>query len=111
MAGIAASLTNTGTGYIALALFLTRWGTGLGVLTPAIVAAALRATPHAPGLASGASNTARQTGGALGIAIYAAVAGPATTPGFSSHSTALFMGSAALFVIAGLLCLGVAQSQ
>ncbi|MFE4874172.1 MFS transporter [Streptomyces sp. NPDC056682] len=111
MAGIAASLTNTGTGYIVLALFLTLWGTGLGVLTPAIVAAALKATPHAPGLASGASNTARQTGGALGIAIFATVAGSATAPGFSSHSTALFIGSAALFVLAGLLCLGVARSQ
>ncbi len=46
MVGIAASLTNTGTGYIVLAYFLTLWGTGLGVLTPAIVAAALKATPR-----------------------------------------------------------------
>ena len=111
MAGIAAGLTNTGTGYIVLAFFLALWGAGLGVLTPAIVAAALKATPRAPGLASGASNTARQTGGALGIAIFAAVAGSATAPGFGSHSAVLFTGSAALFVLAGLLCLGVARSR
>ncbi|MGC5410600.1 MFS transporter, partial [Streptomyces sp. DT225] len=111
MAGTAAGLTNTGTGYIVLAFFLALWGTGLGILTPAIVAAALKATPGAPGLASGASNTARQTGGALGIAIFAAVAGSATAPGFSSHATALFIGSAVLFVLAGLLCLGVGRSR
>ncbi|WP_093258919.1 hypothetical protein [Thermostaphylospora chromogena] len=93
------------------ALFLALWGTGLGVLTPAIVAAALKATPGTPGLASGASNTARQTGGALGIAVFAAVAGSATAPDFSSNSIGLFIGAAAAFVLAGLLCLGVAGNR
>ncbi|SEB30981.1 MFS transporter, DHA2 family, methylenomycin A resistance protein [Streptomyces melanosporofaciens] len=111
MAGIAATLTNTGISYVALAFFLALWGTGLGVLTPAIVSAALKATPCAPGLASGASNTARQTGGALGIAIFAAVAGAVTSPGFSSQSAALFIGAAVVFVLAGLLCFGIAVSQ
>jgi DHA2 family methylenomycin A resistance protein-like MFS transporter len=111
MLGIAGSLANPGTGYLVLAPCLALWGAGLGVLTPAIVAAALEAMPRAPGLASGASNAARQTGGAFGIAIFAGVAGPATTPRFSSHSTALFIGSAALFVLAGLLCFGVAGSH
>ncbi|MBX6387211.1 MAG: MFS transporter [Microbispora sp.] len=111
MAGIATDLTTTGTGYIVLALFLAVWGTGLGILTPAIVAAALKATPRAPGLASGASNTARQTGGALGVAIFAAVGGSATAPDFSSNSTVLLMNAAAAFVLAGLLCLGVARHR
>ena len=111
MAGIAASLTDTGTGYLVLAVFLALWGTGLGVLTPAVVAAALEATPRAPGLASGASNTARQTGGALGIAVFAALAGSASGPGFSARSTALFAGAAALLAVAGVLCLGVARSR
>ncbi len=110
-AGIAIDLTTTGTGYVVLALFLALWGTGLGILTPAIVAAALKATPRAPGLASGASNTARQTGGALGVAIFAAVGGSATAPDFSSNSTVLLLNAAAAFALAGLLCLGVARNR
>ncbi|HEY6932150.1 MAG TPA: MFS transporter, partial [Marmoricola sp.] len=90
MAGIATTLTSTGAGYLALGCFLAVWGTGLGLLTPAIVSAALEATPDTPGLASGASNTARQTGGALGIAIFAACAGSAGSVGFASRAVALF---------------------
>lgn len=111
MTGIAATLTNTGTGYVALAFFLALWGTGLGMLTPAIVAAALKATPGTPGLASGASNTARQTGGALGIALFTAIAGSAASLGFASQSAALFIGAAAVLVLAGALCFGVALGQ
>lgn len=103
MAGIAATLTNTGNGYLALAFFLAVWGTGLGVLTPAIVAAAMATTPKTPGLASGASNTARQTGGALGIAIFATVAGSAGSAGFTQRSAGLFVAAAAVLVLAGIL--------
>jgi len=40
------------------------WGIGLGVLTPAVVAAAIAAAPpERSGLASGVNNTARQAGG------------------------------------------------
>ena len=54
---------------------------GLAVLTPAVVAAAVAAVePSRAGLASGVNNTARQAGGALGIAAYGAVAGPASHP-------------------------------
>ncbi|MFG1696801.1 MFS transporter [Nonomuraea sp. NPDC049309] len=106
MAVIAATLTTTGPLVVALLL----WGAGIGVLTPAVVAAALRATPDAPGLASGASNTARQTGGALGIAVFAAVAGSATAPGFVSNATALFGVAAAAFALTGLLCLTGARA-
>lgn len=111
MAGIAATLTSSGTAYIALGFFLAVWGAGLGLLTPAVVSAALEATPGAPGLASGASNTARQTGGALGIALFAAVAGPATAPDFTRHSTWLFIGAGALFALTGLRCLGAPRNR
>ncbi|WP_052460822.1 MFS transporter [Microbacterium gorillae] len=101
--GIAFTLTNTAAGYIVLAFFLAVWGTGLGVLTPAIVTAALATTPTAPGLASGASNTARQTGGALGIAVFAAIAGSVGSAGFAQHSAALFIATAVIFVLAGVI--------
>ena len=57
------------------------WGVGLGVLTPAVVAAALSAVParHA-GLASGVNNTARQAGGVAGIALYGSIAGSPADP-------------------------------
>lgn len=77
-------------GYLTLCGCLAVWGCGLGLLTPAVVAAALRAVPEAPGLASGASNTARQTGGALGIALFAAVAGPSFAPDFAVRTAVLF---------------------
>lgn len=106
MAGVAGTLTATGTAYVGLGFFLMIWGAGLGILTPAIVSAALRAAPATPGLASGASNTARQAGGALGIALFAALAGSAGSADFGAHSAALFVGSAALLAVTGLLCLG-----
>jgi len=59
-AGIAVNLSHPA--YPVLACALAVWGAGLGILTPAIVTAALRAVPGASGTASGASNTARQAG-------------------------------------------------
>ncbi|MDN6510366.1 MAG: MFS transporter, partial [Corynebacterium sp.] len=105
--GIAFTMTNTGVGYIALAFFLAVWGIGLGVLTPAIVTAALATTPTTPGLASGASNTARQTGGALGIAVFATIAGSVDSAGFAQHSAALFITTAVIFMLAGITAFGV----
>jgi DHA2 family methylenomycin A resistance protein-like MFS transporter len=43
-AGIAGTIG--GSGHVALLSFLAVWGAGLGVLTPAIVSAALRAVPE-----------------------------------------------------------------
>lgn len=103
-AGIAASITGSD-----VLFFLLLWGTGLGILTPAIVSAALDAAPDAPGTASGASNTSRQTGGALGVAVFAVVAGPAYASGFVPRSTALFLAGALAFVTAAALCLVVGQ--
>jgi DHA2 family methylenomycin A resistance protein-like MFS transporter len=52
------------------------WGAGLGVMTPAIVAAAMGAVePERAGLAAAVNNTARQAGTAIGIAIAGALAG------------------------------------
>ena len=56
-------------------------GLGMGLLTPAVVAAALRAgPPDRPGLSSGVNNTARQAGGALGVAVFGAMAQDPATP-------------------------------
>jgi MFS transporter, DHA2 family, methylenomycin A resistance protein len=50
-----------------------------GLLTPAVVAAAVRTVPAArAGLAAAVNNTARQAGGAIGIAAFGALAGSAT---------------------------------
>ena len=71
---------------------LMAWGIGLGVLTPAVVAAVAAVAPDRAGLASGVNNTARQAGGAIGIAAFGALAGPPTDPaGFTTgiHVTEL----------------------
>ncbi|KRC65695.1 MFS transporter [Aeromicrobium sp. Root236] len=79
---------------------LLLWGVGLGILTPAVVAAAVASVDEgSSGLASGVNNTARQAGGAVGIAVYGAVAGPATRPAaFVGGMHALGLATAALFV-------------
>lgn len=101
-AGVAATVT--GAGHVLPMLFLALWGAGIGILTPAIVAAALRTAPHAPGAASGVSNTSRQIGGALGVAVFAAVAGSAADAGFSSRASGLFLAAALVFVVVGVAC-------
>ncbi|MGH7882091.1 MAG: MFS transporter [Candidatus Dormibacteraceae bacterium] len=54
-------------------------GLGMSLMTAAIVAAAVQALPaDRAGLASGVNNAARQAAGALGIAIYGAIAGSPT---------------------------------
>lgn len=89
------------TAYVLLLPALLLWGVGLGVLTPAVVAAAVAAVGDGrSGLASGVNNTARQAGGAVGIAVYGAVAGPATRPAaFVGGLNALGLATAASFVV------------
>jgi DHA2 family methylenomycin A resistance protein-like MFS transporter len=78
---------------------LLAWGIGLGVLTPAVVAAAVRAVPgERAGLGSAVNNTARQTGGAIGIAAYGALAGRPGSPGFLGGLHAVALITAALFL-------------
>jgi DHA2 family methylenomycin A resistance protein-like MFS transporter len=83
-AGIALLLVaGPATPYPALLPALVVWGVGLGTLTPALVSGAVAAVPAAQaGLASAVNNTARQSGGALGTAACAALAGPVSEPGF-----------------------------
>ncbi|MDR0344909.1 MAG: MFS transporter, partial [Nocardiopsaceae bacterium] len=83
-----ALLTGAGgrSSYLVLLPAFLLWGAGLGLVTPAVVAAAIEAVPPGrAGLASGISNTARQAGGAAGIALAGAIAGqpgPGFVPGF-----------------------------
>ena len=57
-------------------------GAGLGLLTPAVVAAAMGSVPASrSGLASGANNTARQAAGAIGVALFGALAGTPSAVG------------------------------
>ncbi|MEU6142971.1 MFS transporter [Streptomyces sp. NPDC047081] len=83
------------------------WGTGMGLLTPAVVAAAIEAVPgERAGLASGMNNTARQTGGAIGIAVAGAVAGqPADGTRFVRGFHAVALGAAGLYAAAAVLAL------
>jgi MFS transporter, DHA2 family, methylenomycin A resistance protein len=77
------------------------WGLGLGLLTPAVVAAAMGAVPaDRAGLAAAVNNTARQAGGAIGIAAAGAVAGSPARAGFVHAFHAVALGAAALYVAA-----------
>jgi DHA2 family methylenomycin A resistance protein-like MFS transporter len=85
--------------YVLLLPAFLLWGSGLGVLTPAAVAAAVGAVPkERAGLASSINNTGRQAGGAIGIAVAGAVAGGAGAGGFVGGFHAVALGAAALYV-------------
>lgn len=63
------------TPYLSLGILLALIGTGIGLAAPAIVAAALGSAPASrAGMASAVNNTARQAGGALGIALIGTIA-------------------------------------
>lgn len=96
-------------GYGVLLVGFLLWGVGCGLLTPAVVAAAVAAVPpERSGLASAVSNTARQTGGAIGIAVSGAVAGrPDDTARFVHGFHAVALGSAGLFAAAAVLAVSV----
>ncbi|HET6703714.1 MAG TPA: MFS transporter, partial [Amycolatopsis sp.] len=71
-------LVNENSGYAALLPTLLGLGIGMGLLTTAVVTAAVAGIPpERAGVASGVNNTARQAGGALGVAVLgSAVGGP-----------------------------------
>ena len=77
-------------------------GAGMGLLTPSVVAAAMRTCPPArQGLASGVNNTARQAAGAIGIAVFGVIAGnPGSADRFVAGLHVLAVLSAALWVAA-----------
>jgi len=98
--GIAAAVNGPDLALLLPALAV--WGIGLSVLTPAVVAAAIQALPSATGFASGAGNTARQTGAALGVAVFSALAGDASAHTFAHHAEWLLVAAAFAFVAAGV---------
>ncbi len=108
--GVALMATwSTHTAYPLLLPAMLGWGIGLGLLTPAVVAAAIAAAPpERSGLASGVNNTARQAGGAIGIAAYGAIAGQPDRAGqflTGLHLTGLV--TAGLFVTAAVATVGL----
>ncbi|MGW6705506.1 MFS transporter [Streptomyces sp. NPDC054956] len=67
-------MLDTGDGWTALVPGMAVTGVGVGMISPALAAAAMGAVPPArAGMAGGALNTARQLGMALGIAVLGAV--------------------------------------
>lgn len=98
-----------GSGYGVLLPGFLLWGIGMGFVTPAVVAAAIAAVPgERAGLASAVNNAARQTGGAIGIAVAGAVAGqPHRTAHFVHGFHVLAAGSAALYLAAAVLTLAL----
>jgi DHA2 family methylenomycin A resistance protein-like MFS transporter len=91
------------TGYPTLLPAFLLWGIGLGILTPAVVAAAIAAVPsERAGLASAINNTSRQAGGAIGIAIAGAVAGAPAAAGFVGGFHAVAIGAAVLYGAAAI---------
>lgn len=89
-----------GSGYLLLLPAFLLWGIGLGVLTPAVVAAAIAAVPgQRAGLGSAMSNTARQAGGAMGVALAGAVAGQPADSGFVGGFHAVAIGAACLYLL------------
>ncbi|MCD9874531.1 MFS transporter [Streptomyces guryensis] len=93
--------------YLVLLPAFLLWGIGMGFLTPAVVAAAISAVPpERSGLASAMNNTARQTGGAIGIAVAGAVAGqPGDETRFVRGFHAVALGAAGLYAAAAVLAL------
>jgi MFS transporter, DHA2 family, methylenomycin A resistance protein len=103
--------SDAATPYAALLPAFVLWGAGLGLLTSAVVAAAVGAVDDdRSGLASAVNNTARQAGGAIGIAAFGAIAGAASGPGFvhGFHVAALI--AAALYVAATVPTLAFIRS-
>ena len=86
---------------------LLLWGIGLGLLTPAVVAAAVGAVPpDRAGLGSAVNNTARQACGAIGIAAFGALAGDPSGRGFLGGLHAAALIAAALFAAGALATIG-----
>jgi DHA2 family methylenomycin A resistance protein-like MFS transporter len=95
-AGLLAAASGAHSGYADLLPAFLLWGIGCGLLTPAVVAAAIATVPaERSGLASAVNNTARQTGGAIGIA-----GQPGDLARFLRGFHAVALGSACLYAAA-----------
>ncbi|NIH84230.1 MFS transporter [Amycolatopsis granulosa] len=87
-------------------------GAGLGLLTAAVVAAAVGGVPpDKAGVASGVNNTARQAFGALGIAAFGAIVGSPAQPAAFVHGlhVAALVGAALWLAAAALTAVAVAD--
>ncbi|MBE1496515.1 DHA2 family methylenomycin A resistance protein-like MFS transporter [Amycolatopsis lexingtonensis] len=95
-------------GYADLLPTLLGLGVGMGLLTTAVVTAAVSGLPPGrAGVASGVNNTARQAGGALGVAVLGTVAG-APGAGFLPGLREAGVIAAALWLVAiGVTLAGV----
>jgi DHA2 family methylenomycin A resistance protein-like MFS transporter len=80
MGAAAFGLFQPQSGYPALLPAFLGLGIGAGLFTAPVVSAAMAAVPGRSGLVGGINNTARQTGTALGIAAFGAVAGGTAAP-------------------------------
>ena len=89
-------------GYATVLPTLLGLGFGMGLLTTAVVTAAVSGIPaERAGIASGVNNTARQAGGALGVAVLGAVVGePAAREQFATGLHAAGLIAAALWLAA-----------
>ncbi|WP_212612648.1 MFS transporter [Pseudonocardia hierapolitana] len=95
------ALLEPASGYLTLLPALVGLGVGAGLFTAPVVAAAMSAVPaERSGLASGINNTARQTGTALGVAVFGAVAGGTAVPGAFVHGVHVLAGLGAAVWIA-----------
>ncbi len=102
-AGLA--LAGKGTAYVVLAPALVAAGFGMALTMPAATAAIIEAAPaERAGIASGVLNAARQTGGAIGVALLGTlVAGPAFVTGLHAAmavSAAAFLSAAVVTALA-----------
>jgi DHA2 family methylenomycin A resistance protein-like MFS transporter len=99
-AGLLALIPSTGsTGYLPVAIALVAVGFGAALTVPAVTALILEVAPgHQSGISAGVLNSARQTGGVLGVAMLGAIA--------ASGSTNLPRLDTALFVAGGAMLLG-----
>lgn len=79
-------------------------GIGMGLLTAAVVSAAVASVPDdRAGLASGVNNTARQAAGALGIAVYGAITGSPTHPAIFTRGLHILGLAAAILWLAAVV--------
>jgi DHA2 family methylenomycin A resistance protein-like MFS transporter len=109
--GVAGSMcllgVNSTSGYAAVVPVQLGLGLGMGLLTAAVVHAAIAALPpDRAGLASGVNNTSRQALGALGVGVYGGVLGHAPTFVGGLHTLA-WLGGGLWTVALGLTWLTV----
>ncbi|QRP48778.1 MFS transporter [Amycolatopsis sp. FDAARGOS 1241] len=103
--GLFALLRAGTTGYATVLPALLGLGAGLGLLTAAVVTAAVDGVPaERAGIAGGVNNAARQAAGALGVAVFGAVAGDPAHAGTFVHGLHLLGAAAgALWLAAAVL--------